>query len=319
MAVHGAKVIVLDDGYASYETERKVLAPFAAEVIVAPCYGDAGRVLEVAADADAVLVRETPLPAAVIDGLARCRIIVRYGVGVDNVDLERAAERGIPVANVPDYGVDEVSEHALALLLALRRRIPERDRAVREGRWGSPPGAPIRRADTLALGLLGCGRIGERFLRKAMALGFREALVFDQRPPPPATTAVDLDTLCARADVISLHLPLTADTRHLLNAERIAALRPGVIVINTARGGLIDETALAESLVSGKLGGAGIDVFEHEPLAPDSPLRDAPNCILSDHFAWYSEQATGDLQRLAAEEIARVFRGEQPLHRVNRR
>ncbi len=317
MPTRGTKVVVIDGGYASYDVERTVLAPFDANVLVAPCHGDASRVVAVAADADAVLVRETPLPAGVIDRLGRCRAIVRYGVGVDNIDGARAAARGIHVANVPDYGVDEVSEHALALLLAVKRQVLLRDRNIRAGQWGAPPALPLHRSSTQTLGLVGCGRIGRRFLRKAMALGFAEALVFDHNPPPAPALAVDLETLCERADVISLHLPLSAETHHLFDAERLARLRPGAILVNTARGALVDGEALAEALTAGRMGGAGIDVFESEPIAVDHPLLDAPNCVLSDHFAWSSEEAEGDLQRLAAEEIARVFRGEKPNNWVN--
>ncbi|WP_119168372.1 C-terminal binding protein [Algihabitans albus] len=310
MPSQAAKVVVVDGGYDSYDTERAVLAPLGAEIVLAPCEGDPRRVIEVANDADAVLVRETPLPTETLQHLERLRAIVRYGVGTDHIDVAYAASRGIAVANVPDYGIEEVSEHALGLLLAVKRRLFQRDAAVRGDRWGQVRSTPIHRTRGGTLGLIGAGRIGGAFLEKARPLGFAKILVHSRDPLPDGTEAADPDGICRQADVISLHLPLTPQTRHLIDTRRLAAMKPTAILINTARGGLIDEAALAAALEEGRLLGAGLDVFGEEPLPSGSPLRSAPNCILSDHVAWYSEEALQDLQRKAAEEVRRALLGE---------
>jgi len=278
--------------------------------VVAPCEGDAERVVEVAHGADAVLVRETPLPASTLQRLPRCKVIVRYGVGTDNIDLAYAAANGIKVANVPDYGVEEVSEHAVALLLAVKRRLFERDAVVRAGRWGDVAAKPIHRTRGTVLGLIGAGRIGQCFIDKARPLGFERVLVHSRDSVPAGTEAADIDRICAEADVISLHVPLTEATRNIVDSRRLALMKPTAILINTARGGLVDEAALAEALHDGRLFGAGLDVFAEEPLPADNPLRQAPNCVLSDHAAWFSEEAVQDLQRKAAEEVKRGLTGE---------
>ncbi len=310
MPSHAAKVVVIDGGYDSYETERSLLAPLGVELLVAPCEGDPRRVVEVAAEADALLVRETVLSGRTLARLARLRAIVRYGVGTDNIDLAFTERHGIAVANVPDYGVEEVSEHALALLLALKRRLFQRDAAVRQGGWGEVRRTPIHRTRGGTLGLIGAGRIGTAFLEKARPLGFAKVLVHSRDSAPAGTTAAGIERICRQADVVSLHLPLTRETRNLIDADRLALMKPTAILINTARGGLVDEAALAHALRAGRLAGAGLDVFAEEPLPADSPLRDAPNCVLSDHAAWYSEAAVRDLQRKAAEEVRRALLGE---------
>lgn len=309
MPSQATKVVVIDGGYDTYDTEREVLAPLGAEVVVAPCEGDSRRVIEVAGDANAILVRETPLPTETLQHLERLRAIVRYGVGIDHIDLAYAASRGVAVANVPDYGIEEVSEHALGLLLAIKRRLFQRDAAVRGGRWGDVRSTPIHRTRGSTLGLIGAGRIGSAFLEKARPLGFAKVLVHSRDALPKGTEAADPARICQEADVISLHLPLTPQTHHLIDAQKLASMKPTAILINTARGGLVDEAALAAALEEGRLLGAGLDVFDEEPLPSGNPLRSAPNCILSDHAAWYSEEALQDLQRKAAEEVRRALLG----------
>lgn len=314
------RVVVIDPGYDSYATEQGVLAPFGAEVAVVPCVGDIDRVVETVRDVDAVLVRESPVTKAAIDGMTRCRAIVRYGVGVDNIDLDAAAARGIYVANVPDYGVEEVSDHALALLLAVARRLVSRSAEVRAGAWTTSRDQPMYRLAGGTLGLIGYGRIGRAFHRKAAALGYQRVLVYDPMvsTPPQGAELATVEAVCRQADAISLHVPLMPETRHLIDAAMIAAMKPTAILVNTARGGLIDEDALAEAMAGGHLLGAGLDVFEQEPVDPAHPLLALPNVVATDHTAWYSEQAVADLQRKAAEEIARVFSGEPPVNWVNR-
>nr|WP_325249037.1 C-terminal binding protein [Amylibacter sp.] len=316
-------VAILEPGYASYLTERTVLAD------------DAVTLANVAADVDAVphlrqldpvalLVREKDVTAAILDACPNLKLVVRYGVGVDNIDLAAATERGIYVANVPDYGAEnEVSEHALALYLAVQRRVVLRDQQLRAGGWGIGQAAPIPSRENAVLGLIGCGRIGLETARKFRVFGFDRVLAFDPFLNPDTAKAanvdlVDLETLCKTADVINLHAPLTPQTRHIVDAAHIALMKPTTIVINVARGGLLDETALAQALTEGRLFGAGIDVFEQEPVAPDNPLLTAPNTTLSDHTAWYSERSVKVLQQNAAHEVLRVLRGGTPLNWVNR-
>ncbi len=315
-------IAILEPGYASYEVEAEVLsdhvvriAPVPSEVETVPALKELSPV--------AILVRERAVTADAIAACPDLRVIVRYGVGVDNVDLEAARARRIHVANVPDYGAEiEVSEHALALYLAVQRRIPSRDREVREGKWGIGQAAMIPNRENAVLGLIGCGRIGMQTALKFRAFGFGRVLVFDpylsaQDAAGAGVELTDLATLCAAADVVSLHAPLTDQTRHLLDEQHIALMKPTSIVINVSRGGLVDEVALARALREGRLFGAGIDVFEQEPVRADNPLLSAPNTLLSDHAAWYSERSVAVLQRKAASEVARVLDGQLPKAWVN--
>ena len=305
--------IVLDAGYDDHSVEAEILAPFGLTVVERPCYGNPAAVLRAVDGAHAVLVRESPITAAAMDAMPECRVIVRYGVGVDSIDLAAAAARGIAVANVPDYGIDEVSDHALALLLAVERRLVTRDASVRAGKWNISRAEPMRRLSGLTLGIIGYGRIGQAFHHKAGALGFARVLIHD----PGAIENSSLDSLLAESDIVSLHLPLTPATAGLIDAARIDRMKPGASLVNTARGGLLDEVALAAAIERGHLRGAGLDVFGIEPPSPDNPLLALPQVVLSDHTGWYSESSVVDLQRKAAEEVARVFAGNRPVHWVN--
>jgi D-3-phosphoglycerate dehydrogenase len=312
-------VAVVDGGYDSYDTERRILAPFDAEVVLRDCKRDAAMVAQAVRDVDAVLVRESPVTAAAIAGMARCRAIVRYGIGVDNIDQSAARERRIYVANVPDYGAEEVSDQAMALLLAVARRVAARDRAVRGGAWNVARAEKMYRVAGRTLGLVGYGRIARAFERKMRGMGVARVLVNDPHvPEAPGVEAVDLATVCREADYISVHAPLTPQTVHLIGRKQFAAMKSTAIVVNTARGPLIEEAALVEALRERRILGAGIDVYEREPPSRDHPLFALDNVVLSDHNGWYSEESVAELQTKAAEEVARVFRGEPPKHWLNR-
>jgi D-3-phosphoglycerate dehydrogenase / 2-oxoglutarate reductase len=311
-------VVALDDGYASYDQEEAVLAAEGARFALRPCKHDPQRALQAAREADVVLVRESPLPREVIEGLSRCKAIVRYGIGVDNIDQVAASERRIMVANVPDYGTDEVSSQAVALALAVSRRLWLHDREVREGRWSTGVLQPMFRLRGRTLGLVGFGRIARMTLEKFAGFGFGRVLVNDPRAElPEGVERADIDTLCAESDVISLHAPFNEQTRHLINAERIARMKPTAILVNTARGGLVHTDALYEALAARRILGAGLDVFEQEPPGIHK-LFSLDNVVVSNHMGWYSEEAMRDLQRKTAEEAARVLRGETPLNWLNR-
>ena len=316
-------IAVLEPGYADYRQEEAILAGHGVRIAAIGSGDDAIPNLS-RINPLAIMVRERAVTAAVMDACPDLKVIVRDGVGVDNVDIAHATERRIYVANVPDYGADiEVSEHALALYLAVQRRVLSRDREVREGKWGIGQRAIIPSRENAVLGLIGCGRIGIATARKFRAIGFERVIAFDPYLQPETAAResielVDLDALCEIADVVSLHAPLTEQTRHILNAERLALLKPTTILVNVSRGGLVDEAALAETLEAGRILGAGIDVFETEPIRANNPLLSSPNTVLSDHAAWYSERSVRTLQAKAAEEVARVLKGDTPANWLNK-
>ena len=314
------RVIVVEPGYEDYEAEREILAPFKAEVVPIAGRGDADFIAQAVRDADAVLVREAPVTAQAIEGMSRCRVIVRYGVGVDNIDLEAARRRRIYVANVPDYGAEEVAVQAVALLLSVARRTVTRDRDVRGGAWNVGQREKMYRISGRVLGLVGYGRIAREFHQRMQGLGIGRTLVFDPYLDPASAEGfelVELATLCREADFISLHAPLTDATRHLIDETMFALMKRTAILVNTSRGPLVDEAALVRALRDGRIFGAGVDVFETEPPAPDHPLFSLHNAVVSDHTGWYSEESVNELQVKGAQEIARVFSGEKPVSWVN--
>ena len=309
------RVAVLGHGYADYRTERERLAPFGVRQVeeLSPTDTDALRGLE------AVLVRETPITREMVRSLEACKVIVRYGSGTDNIDLAAATERGIYVANTPGYGVDEVSTHALALALSVARRVTQRDRAVRRGVWNVGQAEPIYSLTGKTWGLVGYGRVARAFRRKLLGLDPAHVLVYDPYAQIEGEAQrVELDELCRRSDVISLHAPLTEASRHLIGAPEFALMKPTAVLVNTSRGGLVDQRASAEALQNGLLFGAGLDVFEEEPVDLADPLFSLPTVVLTDHTAWYSERSVDELHVMAGEEIARVFSGVEPQAWVNR-
>jgi D-3-phosphoglycerate dehydrogenase len=313
-------VVVVDTGYDSYDVEREILRPFNAEVVLRPCDGDVRLIDEAVAQADAILVRESPIRRETINMMTRCKAIVRYGIGIDNIDLEAARDRRIYVANVPDYGSEEVSDHALALLLSVVRRTVSRDRAVRSGAWNVSRTEKMYRIAGCTMGFVGFGRIARALHRKMQGFNLGRVLAYDpllSADPLPGIERVDLDQLCREADFISIHAPLTRESRHVIDASRLKAMKPTAILINTSRGPLVDEAALVDALRGGWIRGAGVDVFEQEPPDPNNPLFSLDNVVLSDHTAWYSEGSVLELQTKAAQEVARIFAGEKPRSWVN--
>jgi D-3-phosphoglycerate dehydrogenase len=274
-----------------------------------------------AAEADAVMVTYAKISAQSIGALTGCRIIARMGIGLDNIDVDAATAAGIVVTNVPDYCVDEVSDHALTVLLSLARRVPKANRLVHGGGWSVQDVGPLHRLRGQVLGLAGFGKIGRALGHKAQALGMQ---VITHDPYLPAGVAeeagaehVDLDELLRRSDVLSIHTPLTAETHRLFGAAAFAKMKRGAVLINTSRGGLVDEEALSEALERGDLSGAGLDVVSSEPLPSNSPLLGREDVVLTPHIAYYSEESTAELQGKAAEDVVRVLRGENPRYPVN--
>ncbi|MCG8366055.1 MAG: C-terminal binding protein [Pseudanabaenales cyanobacterium] len=285
-------------------------------------------------DADGVLLyHDLALDEDLIAEMERCRAIVRCGVGFDNVDLRVAGERGVWVCNIPDYGVDEVADHAIGLMLACCRGMVRADAKLRENLspWNADVARPLRRLAGTTMGIVGCGRIGAAAVARAKAMRMR-VVVCDPYLRPGMDKAlgvelVDLDTLLARADVVSLHTPLTEETKSLIGERELSLMKPTAFLINTARGEVLDTDALAVALESGVIAGAGVDVLPVEPPAADSALirlwRESAgggrvNLVITPHIAYYSESALEEIRIKGAEELARVFRGEPPKNPVNR-
>lgn len=313
-------IAIADSVFPSLEPAKRVLAALDAEVRLASA-PTAAAILEVGRDADAVMVTFAQISAEIIAGLRRCRAIGRFGIGVDNIDIDAATRAGIQVTYVPDYCVDEVSDHALALLLALARKVVYGNSLVQAGRWEAAAVAPIRRLRGSTLGLLGLGKIPRALVPKAQALGLgvlaHDPFVGDEVAASLNVELVELDALLERSDYISIHAPLTPDTDKLFNADAFRRMKPGALLINTSRGPLVDEIALAAALDDGQLAGAALDVVTEEPPAVGSPLLNRDNVILTPHMAFYSDDALVELQTKAAQDVVRVLSGETPLYPVN--
>lgn len=309
------KIILVKHGYPSIELERKVVTEAGGEFIDGDRLSDEEE-QKVCADADGILVRWRQITPALIKSFRRCKIIVRYGVGYDNVDVQAANEAGIIVGHLPTYCLDEVSNHAIALWLACSRRIPETHQKLTQGGWDANPPAPIHRTAGCTFGLVGLGNIGQAVARKLAGWGMdliaTDPFVDPARAQALGVKLVELETLLREADHVSLHTPLLPETRHLMSHRQFSLLKPGAILVNTARGPVVDTTALLAALTGGRLGMAGLDVFEEEPPALDSPLRAHPRVILTDHVAWYSEESQAELKITAAEEAVRVCLGGLP-------
>ena len=282
---------------------------------------NADDIVAVARDADAVLVTYAKLTREVLTQFTRCKAIGRFGLGVDNIDLPTAKEKGIAVNYVPDYCIREVSDHAMALLLSLIRKIPLSNRLVQGGRWEMPAVVPIRRIEGTVLGLIGFGHIPRLVAPKAQAFGIK-VIAHDPFAKPDVFKAanvesVDLDTLFKTSDYVSVHAPLLPATRGMMNAAAFGKMKKGAYLVNTARGPLIDEPALVAALDSGQIGGVGLDVVAAEPLAKDSPLLGRDNVIISPHTAFYSIEALNELQTKCATDVARVLSGEKAVYPIS--
>ena len=308
------RFVVTDQAFGNTDAEEKAATAEGAQ-FSAHQVSSEDDTAKVVAGAHVVLNNFAPMTHTVMSGLAKDAVVVRYGVGVDNVDLDAARALGVRVCNVPDYGVDEVADHAAAMATFLARKVAMFDAGIRGGEWKiGQMVSGLRSLGDTTVGLVGFGRIAQALARRMQAFG---CTVIAHDPFVDAALATDmgvalapLDDVIARAHILSLHVPLLAETRHLLNAERLAALPDGAIVINASRGGLIDEDALAKALRDGTVAAAGLDVFETEPLPDTSPLRDAPNLFMSPHAAFYSDGSVKRLQQLAADEGQRALRGE---------
>jgi D-3-phosphoglycerate dehydrogenase / 2-oxoglutarate reductase len=313
------RLVVLDASFGEVGIESDAAATYG--VTIEDAGGVSGQaVVQAAGTTDGVLVQYGQITAEIIAQCPSWRVIGRYGVGVDNVDLAAATEHGIAVINVPDYCVEEVATHAAALLLAGWRKLALSRELIDNGRWGDWKALqPIQPMSESTLGLIGVGRIGGEVIR-LLSPFFGRVISFDPVQDPPAgVQAATLDEVFTKSDVISLHCPLTEETRDLVNAARLESMKRGALLINVSRGPLIDTAALNEALRAGKIGGAAVDVLPQEPPDPNDPLLTAPNLLLTNHSAWYSEVSLVRLRRLLAQRCCDALAGEPVPTVVNAR
>ena len=315
-------VYVTDATYAHHDHERAALAAYDCTFTVRQCK-TAADVIAQCADAEALLNQYAPLTREVFAALPNLKMVVRYGVGYDSVDVAAATEHGVMVVNVPDYGVQEVADHTLAMLLGIVRKIPQTVASVNSGVWNDNIFHPIMGLADKTVGLLGFGNIAREVNKRVQACNMR-VLAYDPFLSPEVfaqhnATQTGWQEVLSQSDIVCIHLPLNADTKHFINAERLALMKPTSYIVNTARGGIVDAQALADALTSHRIAGAALDVLEHEPMPALHPLRGVDNCIITCHIAWYSEDSLVRLQHYAGLEIARVCAGGQPKHVVNAR
>jgi D-3-phosphoglycerate dehydrogenase len=305
------KVVVTDQVFPSIDTETQLLAAIGARIEVAD--GTPEGVVRIGGDADALLNTYLPITGQLLAQLPACKIVARYGIGFDNVDLAAAAGHGIVVTNVPDYSVEEVAVHTLGLMLALTRRLPEASALVASGGWGLAGLRPIRRLSTQRAGLVGFGRIARRLAGYLTALGC-EVVAHDPflRPAPGLPPLLALPDLLGRCDLVSLHAPLTAQTKGLIGAAELATMKPGAVLVNTARGGLVDVDAVIEALRAGRVRAAALDVLDTEPPAAGRLPGDLTSLLVTPHMAYYSEESIAESQRKAATQVVKVLTGGQP-------
>lgn len=305
------KVVVTDYNYPNLEEEEGVFKGTNIEIFDAngKCRTE-DDVLALTRDADAIITQFVPITRNIIKELTKCKIIVRYAIGVDNIDVAAATEYRIMVANVPEYCIEEVSLHALALMLNLLRKVTLMDREAKSGKWSYKGAVPIFRISKQIVGLIAFGKIARSFAAKALNLGLK-VLVYDpyfaDKDLYPSYEFVSLEELLQKSDVISVHAPLTDETRHLVNEKAFTLMKEGTFIINTSRGGIIDEEALVRALKSGKIAGAALDVLSNEKSIIGNPLLNMENVILTPHMAWYSMDSIKELQRKAAEQVRQAL------------
>ncbi|MBI2965049.1 MAG: C-terminal binding protein [Chloroflexi bacterium] len=314
------KALTTDYTWPSVEPERKVLAAAGVELVVAPA-SDEATLARMAEDVDAILFCFAKVTPAVLRSARKCVVASRYGIGVDNIDRATCNELGIVVTNVPDYCMDEVTDHVMAMILAFNRDLNRLDSAVRQGGWGKTPlPAHSRRLRNTALGIVGMGRIGRALVPKASAFGM-SILSHDpyvtQEAAPSGVRMTTLDDLLKTSDFVTVHSPLTEQTRGLIGRRQLRLMKQTAFLVNAARGPLVDEHALVEALQAGTIGGAGLDVLETEPPRARSPLLKLPNVIMTPHTAFYSQESLLELETRTAREVIRVLNGQRPENWIN--
>ena len=314
------RILITDIAWPDLDIEKEVLAAVEGEVMVAGD-GTPEEIIALAPQADAILTCWKDVPAEALDIAPNCRVVSRYGIGLDNIPIGRATELGMLVTNVPDFCLEEVSDHVMALLLATARQLLPLARTPERSGWTRETPRPIPRIKGQTLGLIGFGNIARALVSKALGFGLRVMAYTPRLRPEDAPQGVevtnDLATLLAASDYVSIHCPLTEETAHLIDDATLAQMKPNALLINTSRGGVIDERALVRALKEGRIAGAALDVTDPEPPSGDNPLLSLENVIVTPHAAFYSVAATAELARKAAENVVTVLRGEVPKTLVN--
>lgn len=311
--------VVTDYDFPDVAEERGVLSRADVELRTAQAT-TVDEVIEAASGAEGLLVQYAPITEEVFEAVPSLKVVARYGIGVNNVDVESATEHGVYVTNVPSYCVDEVPEHSLALIFACERKTSRFDAEIKDGRWDWKVGKPIQRLSGQTLGLAGFGKLPKRLIEKV------EGLDFDVVGYDPYITAeefaefgvekVEFDALLERSDIVSIHTPLTPETENMFDSDAFDRMRDDATLVNTARGGIVDVDALDIALRDGEIGAAGLDVMPEEP-PEEHPLFERENAVLTPHVAWYSEESITELQRTAAEQVRTALEGDVPEHLVN--
>lgn len=314
------KVVISDSRYPGYDEEKGALSKIDAEVVIERS-DDEDKIAELVKDADGLIANLAPITAKIIEGMTKCKCVSRYGVGYDSVDTDALKKKGIVLANVPDYCGEDVSDHAFALLMDCVRQTSRKDRHVRAGEWNLTGLQKAYRVTGKTFGFVGFGMIARILHRKLAGFNLGRVLVADPVIPEKVVTdagaeLVDFEVLCKESDFISIHAPLLPSTKGMFGTAQFEAMKETAILVNTSRGPLVDENALADALQNGKIACAGIDVFASEPLDVNSPLRKLDNITLTDHASWYSEEAMVELKTKAAQNIVDMLKNGKPTYPV---
>lgn len=314
-------VLITDYEYENVDIEQRLFDNAGIHITAAHCQ-TTEELLKIVPDMDGVITQYCDINREVITAMKHCRIIIKYGIGINNIDVEAATEKGIYVCNIPDYGIDEVSNQAIAFLFALARKLYVTNQDLRKGIWDYKKLVPVYRLSEACVGIVGFGRMGQAVARKLQPFGVR-LLAFDTCFCENAAKELhvekaSLEQLVSESDYITLHCPATKENTGFFNDALFERMKPSAYLINTARGALVSQDALVRALEQKKIAGAGLDVFEQEPIAADNPLLAFPNVIVSGHTSWYSETAITNLHTKAAEEVIRVLKNEAPLNLCNK-
>lgn len=314
------KAVITDYYFMNVDIEIDILEKNNIEPVVLQTK-DEERLISGCRDADGIINQFAPMTENVISKLDKCKVIARYGIGYDNVDVKAASEKGIIVTNVPDYAIEEVSEHAIALMVSLARKIPLLNSKVKQKLWDYNLVKPIYKINGTTLGLVGFGNIARNVARRAQGLGIQviacDPFIGETDMTRQNVKKVELEELLTEADFVSLHIPLTEDTRHLIGIKELSLMKKSAFLINVARGPVVDESGLVEALNKGVIAGAALDVLETEPVFPENPLLEMENVIITPHMAWYTEESEIKLRSTAAMDVAKVLTGQRPDNPVN--